>query len=168
MGRGKLAFELINNAKARNLAFQKRKMSLKKKAYELSTLCDVPVCVLVYSPDHPPDSEPPLIYPENRDEAQSIINRYLAIPPKGENRSKRRSLDLHDVVQQGNIKRRRVDDSTASNPDCPNLVASNLDGLNGDQLCNMVSVLDQKLQFVQNRIAGFENYLDPDFGFFWS
>ncbi|KAI4308453.1 hypothetical protein L6164_031530 [Bauhinia variegata] len=56
MGRGRLVIEPLNNEKARNASFVKRKTGLIKKAYELSTLCGVDLCLLIYGPE--PNAQP--------------------------------------------------------------------------------------------------------------
>ena len=45
MGRSRLPLELIPKEKSRKITFQKRTMGLKKKTYEISTLCGVDACV---------------------------------------------------------------------------------------------------------------------------
>ncbi|GFQ05832.1 mads-box transcription factor pheres 2 [Phtheirospermum japonicum] len=44
--------EFIVNKKSRNTTFKRRKEGLVKKIKELSTLCDVDACMIIYSPDH--------------------------------------------------------------------------------------------------------------------
>ncbi|KAI8025717.1 Developmental protein SEPALLATA 3 [Camellia lanceoleosa] len=48
MGKAKQNMELIRNDKTQYVTFQKRKKGLKKKTYELKTLCDVEVCLIIY------------------------------------------------------------------------------------------------------------------------
>ncbi|KAF3432722.1 hypothetical protein FNV43_RR23824 [Rhamnella rubrinervis] len=52
MGRGKLKLELITNEKSRKRTFEKRSKGLVKKCSELSTLCDVDVCMVMVDPRH--------------------------------------------------------------------------------------------------------------------
>ena len=49
MGRIKLQIKKIEHNKSRQVTFSKRKDGLLKKAYELSTLCDVEVALIVFS-----------------------------------------------------------------------------------------------------------------------
>ncbi|KAL6984015.1 hypothetical protein U1Q18_017390 [Sarracenia purpurea var. burkii] len=77
MGRAKRRMELINNEKARYATFQKRKKGLEKKTYELKTLCDVEVCLIIYRPkmdEHPTEPE---IWPPNPDVIQQSIETNL-------------------------------------------------------------------------------------------
>ena len=50
MGRIKLPIKKIGHNKSRQVTFSKKKDGLLKKAYELSTLCDVEVALIVFSP----------------------------------------------------------------------------------------------------------------------
>ncbi|THU57598.1 hypothetical protein C4D60_Mb03t05200 [Musa balbisiana] len=53
MARKKVKLEWIANDTARKATFKKRKKGLMKKVSELSTLCDVKACMLIYGPDEP-------------------------------------------------------------------------------------------------------------------
>ncbi|KAL0457476.1 UNVERIFIED_CONTAM: hypothetical protein Slati_1086800 [Sesamum latifolium] len=72
MGRRKLRRELISNEKARVAAFEKRKKSLEKAAYELSTLCGVHIGIIVYSPARNNKAKEPTICPRNGHESGII------------------------------------------------------------------------------------------------
>ena len=48
MGRSKIKIEKIENDKARNIAFNKRKKGLLKKSMELSILCDVQIYLFIF------------------------------------------------------------------------------------------------------------------------
>ncbi|XP_038890378.1 floral homeotic protein FBP1-like [Benincasa hispida] len=77
MGRGKLSMKLIGNEKSRKTTFYKRKASLLRKAYELSTLCDVRVCVFVYGPNQN-DQSPFQVHtwPPCREDVNNLIASY--------------------------------------------------------------------------------------------
>ena len=71
MGNHKLTIELIADKKSRYKTFKRREMGLKKKFYELCTLCDVKACLIVYGSDGDgPSSSQPRFWPKNRDEAE--------------------------------------------------------------------------------------------------
>ncbi|KAJ8500835.1 hypothetical protein OPV22_011387 [Ensete ventricosum] len=53
MARKKVKLEWIVNHSARKATFKKRKKGLMKKVSELSTLCDVKACMIIYGPDEP-------------------------------------------------------------------------------------------------------------------
>ncbi|KAL9811614.1 putative transcription factor MADS-type1 family [Arabidopsis thaliana] len=50
MGMKKVKLSLIANERSRETSFMKRKNGIMKKLYELSTLCGVQACTLIYSP----------------------------------------------------------------------------------------------------------------------
>nr|USH46161.1 MADS-box protein [Ipomoea batatas] len=49
MVRGKVEMKRIENATSRQVTFSKRRVGLRKKAYELSVLCDVEVALIIFS-----------------------------------------------------------------------------------------------------------------------
>ncbi|CAB4305815.1 unnamed protein product [Prunus armeniaca] len=78
MGRRKtkLALELIQDDKARKITFRKRKNGLFKKAFELTTLCDVKVCTIVYEKKSEGKLAPPQTFPAKFEEVKEIIDKY--------------------------------------------------------------------------------------------
>ncbi|CAN8265264.1 unnamed protein product [Cochlearia groenlandica] len=50
MTRQKVKMKFIENESARKTTYNKRKKGILKKAYELTTLCDVPIAVIIQSP----------------------------------------------------------------------------------------------------------------------
>lgn len=92
MGRAKLSMELIKKSKARNTAFKTRKSSLKKKVYELATLCGIKAMMIIYGPKQDTQQTCPLepeIFPINRDEVLELINNY-----KGQSLEDRRNRTI--------------------------------------------------------------------------
>ncbi|KAM7504815.1 hypothetical protein LguiB_003719 [Lonicera macranthoides] len=74
MGRARVKMELIKNEKTRQSTFQKRKNCLKKKALELSTLCDVKIGIIIFGPKS--DDEPEIWPGTNPDDIKEIIQNY--------------------------------------------------------------------------------------------
>ncbi|XP_074376701.1 agamous-like MADS-box protein AGL80 [Apium graveolens] len=109
MGRGKLSMELIKNWKARNLAFQIRKNTLKKKVYELATLCGIKAMVIIYGPKQdtlqtcpPPEPE---VLPDNRDQVLDLINNYKGQSPE----DRRKKTVLLSDFYKGKIEKAEKD-----------------------------------------------------------
>ncbi|CAA7052359.1 unnamed protein product [Microthlaspi erraticum] len=50
MTRSKVKLEFISNDASRKNTFRKRNKGLLKKVNELSTLCGIPACAIIYSP----------------------------------------------------------------------------------------------------------------------
>ncbi|GMH22973.1 hypothetical protein Nepgr_024816 [Nepenthes gracilis] len=156
MERAKLTMEFITNEKARDTTFQKRKKGLKKKAYELSTLCDVPICVIIYHCSSQSELE---IWPSNREKVRKIIDRYNSVPKENQ---QKRAHTLGDIlegrkrkVEQDLFKQQK--NSTATK--YSNWHAS-FDSFDKDQLMKMLLILDERLKTVRTRIASMKGSED--------
>ncbi|CAA0404989.1 unnamed protein product [Arabidopsis thaliana] len=81
MGMKKVKLSLIANERSRKTSFMKRKDGIFKKLHELSTLCGVQACALIYSPFIPvPESWP------SREGAKKVASRFLEMPPTARTR----------------------------------------------------------------------------------
>ncbi|GLT68830.1 hypothetical protein SLA2020_410280 [Shorea laevis] len=76
MARTKLVLKKIQNKAYRHITFAKRKTGLVKKAYELSTLCDVEVALIIFSPAGK------LILFEGKKRLEEIVSHYLDSPAR--------------------------------------------------------------------------------------
>ncbi|XVE61377.1 hypothetical protein DITRI_Ditri06bG0034500 [Diplodiscus trichospermus] len=61
MTRKKVRLEWIHNDCARRASLKKRRLGLLKKVSELTTLCDIKACLIIYSPDE----EEPMVWPSH-------------------------------------------------------------------------------------------------------
>lgn len=105
MGRAKLSMTLISSEKARYATFQKRKKGLKKKTYELQTLCGVEVCLIIYRPKidvHAPGIE---FWPQNNEEIEALIDVYQKQPVEDRNR---RTINLSHFFED---RKRKVEEA---------------------------------------------------------
>ncbi|KAG6431042.1 hypothetical protein SASPL_109117 [Salvia splendens] len=75
MGRGKLKMEMIEEEKSRILTMKKRKKGLIKKLHQLTTLCDVPACMIFHDPTTNSTS---VWLEEDPDQVRSLIEAYKA------------------------------------------------------------------------------------------
>ncbi|XP_043725969.1 agamous-like MADS-box protein AGL80 [Telopea speciosissima] len=75
MARKKVKLAFIQNDSARRATFRKRKMGIMKKVSELSTLCGVSACAIVYGPN---ESEPE-VWPSPQ-EAKRVVARFKRMP----------------------------------------------------------------------------------------
>lgn len=75
MTRTKIHLAFMQNDSARKSTLKKRKIGLMKKVHELSTLCGVDACVMIYSPNNPE----PDVWP-SRSEAERVINKFKNMP----------------------------------------------------------------------------------------
>lgn len=92
--RGKLKIQWIVENASRNATFRKRRATLLEKAKELSTLCKIPVVVVVYGPG---GNAEPASWPE-LEEAKKIMQKYQALP---EASKVTRRLDNEGLLRQG-------------------------------------------------------------------
>lgn len=81
MPKSKVNLVYIENDSARRVTFNKRKDGLMKKAYELTTLCDIAACAILFSPYN----HEPLVWPSQL-EAQKVISRFRNMPELEQNR----------------------------------------------------------------------------------
>ncbi|KAL9243457.1 hypothetical protein vseg_017342 [Gypsophila vaccaria] len=72
MARSKVNLRYIRNNTARKVTYKKRSKGLLKKTQEISVLCGVDACAVVYSPY----SETPLIWPSSESEVRRIVLEY--------------------------------------------------------------------------------------------
>ncbi|KAI4307677.1 hypothetical protein L6164_030840 [Bauhinia variegata] len=75
MTRKKVKLQFIPNDSARKATFKKRKKGLMKKVSELSTLCGIDACAIVYSPYDPQ----PEVWPSEMG-AQRVLARFRRMP----------------------------------------------------------------------------------------
>ncbi|XP_059639608.1 agamous-like MADS-box protein AGL82 [Cornus florida] len=76
MGRRRILPERISNKKARYASFHKRRMCMEKKTFELSTLCGVEACMVVYDLTHDDDDRQPYIWPKDPDAIRHMFTLY--------------------------------------------------------------------------------------------
>ncbi|KAG8043040.1 hypothetical protein GUJ93_ZPchr0106g33684 [Zizania palustris] len=96
--------ELITNESTRKKTLKRRQAGLLKKTKELSTLCSIPACVVVYNTD---DDEANLAAWPSIPEAKAILTKVMDMP---EADRPRRMLDPEGFLQQQITKlRRRID-----------------------------------------------------------
>ncbi|KAL6322390.1 hypothetical protein AAG906_007943 [Vitis piasezkii] len=152
MGRSRLPLELIPKEKSRKITFQKRTMGLKKKTYEISTLCGVDACVIIYnwtSDDRPME---PIFWPSNPEEVKSIINRY-----KEHSKEERglKTLDLSGFFEERTKKIQKeiskLGHQGADQTKYPTW-DDRLNDLSADQLRELVNALGNKLEVIKSRV----------------
>ncbi|KAM3270519.1 agamous-like MADS-box protein AGL80 [Capsicum chacoense] len=75
MGRKKVKLDIIENITKRKVSYKKRQKGLIKKAFELKTLCNVEMAVIIYSPYH----IEPKLFPNN-DDAIETFSKFRELP----------------------------------------------------------------------------------------
>ncbi|XP_059623147.1 agamous-like MADS-box protein AGL82 [Cornus florida] len=151
MGRAKLEMKLISNERARNITFQKRKKCLKKKIYELTTLCDVKACMIIYGPrldDRPIEPE---IWPTDLSEIQRSIKLYK---DQTSEHHRKRTLDLSNFFEDRKKKAEYALEKQCKKNEEAKYPSwdDQYDQLSIEQLKKFHIILAGKLEFVKKRI----------------
>ncbi|RVW38733.1 Agamous-like MADS-box protein AGL82 [Vitis vinifera] len=152
MGRSRLPLELIPKEKSRKITFQKRTMGLKKKTYEISTLCGVDACVIIYSWTSDDRPMEPIFWPSNPEKVKSIINRY-----KEHSKEERglKTLDLSGFFEERTKKIQKeiskLGHQGADQTKYPTW-DDQLNDLSVDQLRELVNALGTKLEVIKSRV----------------
>ncbi|KAJ3671699.1 hypothetical protein LUZ60_007778 [Juncus effusus] len=95
MARKKVNLAWIPNDATRRATFKKRKRGLIKKAYELSVLCNVKTCVVIYGPHDPK----PEVWP-SQNETLEILSKFKELPEQDQ---------CKKMVNQEGFLRQRVE-----------------------------------------------------------
>lgn len=153
MGRGKLKMEMIGDEKTRYRTFRNRSKGLKKKLHELSTLCDVEACMILCHGDAAdgPCSSRPDVWPENRDEVERIINRYLNERKEDD---RKRTLDLSDVLgsTKTKVEPEKLMEKNGKSEGRASGAGIELEGLSYEKLMELLEKLDKKIEDVDSLI----------------
>uniref|UniRef100_A0A6N2M1J9 MADS-box domain-containing protein n=1 Tax=Salix viminalis TaxID=40686 RepID=A0A6N2M1J9_SALVM len=125
-----------NGAKPmKNKSFEERKQTLKKKASELATLCDVPVCLVCVNPDGTTET-----WPEEEARVFDVLMAYKA-QPTIKNEGKEDEKGKEKVVDKA--------------PEVFETWDTRLEYLPEESLVDVLKILDRQLQAV-NRAVGKE------------
>ena len=76
MGRKKANLQLIENDKARKVSYTKRVKGIVRKTQELSVMCGVDACAVIYGPY----SQAPVVWPSSEAEARRILTNFKRKP----------------------------------------------------------------------------------------
>ncbi|KAI8548214.1 hypothetical protein RHMOL_Rhmol07G0255700 [Rhododendron molle] len=95
MTRSKVNLTYISNDSARRVTFRKRESGLIKKAQEITTLCGIDACAIIFRPNDPE----PNVWPSQL-EAQRVISRFRNLSPVEQNRK---------MVDQESFTRQRLE-----------------------------------------------------------
>ncbi|XP_058196193.1 agamous-like MADS-box protein AGL80 [Rhododendron vialii] len=152
MTRTKVNIEYIAKDAERKSTFKRRKKGLMKKAEELSILCAVNACAIIFCPyDLEPDVWPSQL------EVQLIITKLRNMSPLGQNR---RMIDQKDFISQ---QLTRVNEQVAKqhrevrHKKMTNIMFECLNGkgfeyLNMSDLNDLNSLLSQNIRAIERRI----------------
>nr|XP_016484291.1 PREDICTED: agamous-like MADS-box protein AGL82 [Nicotiana tabacum] len=132
--------ELIQDHKTRKSTFQKRKACLIKKISELSILCDIKACMIIYEGNNCEE-----IWPNDPNEVQELINLYKNQPI--EDRSKRENSlcsFLENEKKKAEIKMAKL--KTKIKTEKYPTWDSRFNYLSEKELRNLAGVLEKKME----------------------
>ncbi|KAG4974605.1 Agamous-like MADS-box protein AGL80 [Glycine max] len=105
MARKKVDFTYISNPRKRKAALKKRKNGLLKKIDEITTLCGIQACAIIYTPDEPE----PEVWPSNQG-VESVIFNFRGVSESARNKRMfcQESLLMKNItLAQGQLKKLR-------------------------------------------------------------
>uniref|UniRef100_A0A0D3HPL8 MADS-box domain-containing protein n=2 Tax=Oryza TaxID=4527 RepID=A0A0D3HPL8_9ORYZ len=88
MGRVKLKIKKLENSSGRHVTYSKRRSGILKKAKELSILCDIPLILLMFSPN-----DKPTICVGDHSSIEDVITKYAQQTPQERAKRKLESLE---------------------------------------------------------------------------
>ncbi|XP_039003304.1 agamous-like MADS-box protein AGL80 [Hibiscus syriacus] len=153
MTRKKVELVYITNDSKRKASYKKRKKGLMKKVSELSTLCGVDACVIMYNPYDPQ----PEVWPSPMG-VQQVLSKFRQIPEMEQSKKmvnqesfliQRNTKASEQLIKQCMINREKE----MTHVMFQNLVGKDgIDGLNMMDLNDLGWLIDQNLKEVEKRI----------------
>ncbi|EAY81734.1 hypothetical protein OsI_36907 [Oryza sativa Indica Group] len=94
MGRVKLKIKKLENSSGRHITYSKRRSGILKKAKELSILCDIPLILLMFSPN-----DKPTICVGDHSSIEDVITKYAQQTPQERAERKLERLEFQNDMQ---------------------------------------------------------------------
>ncbi|XP_021752518.1 agamous-like MADS-box protein AGL80 [Chenopodium quinoa] len=154
MVRKKVKLAYIENDSCRRVTYRKRVKNLVKKTRELSVLCGVDACAIIYGQDE----QAPVVWPSSEEEAKRIISDYNS---KSELDPSQRGFNQYTFLNDSVIKaKERLLKLQRKNREkqIANMVSdilsgkSSLDQVNPNDLGDLLWVIEDKIRTIQYRI----------------
>ncbi|XP_062028784.1 agamous-like MADS-box protein AGL80 [Rosa rugosa] len=163
MPRARVKLAWIGSESARRASFNKRKDGLVKKVIELSTLCDVPACIIIYGRG----SNQPIVWPD-RPRAEEVIRRYLRLP--GYVRCKK-TLSQESYLKEKVAKMEEKHNKTLRSNTMKDMDDLMRQGQNGkplyeldiNQTNGLLNFVEEKMKEIQNQFAFSEQAGGPSY-----
>ncbi|WMV54244.1 hypothetical protein MTR67_047629 [Solanum verrucosum] len=137
MGRSKIKVEFFQDHKKRKLTFVNRKAGLVKKISELSILCDIKACMIIYEGNNHQ------MWPNDSNEVKELINLYKTQPFEG--RSKR-GKTLSNYFEDDEKKKAEI--KVEKYPTWN----SRFDYLSQKELQNLAEVVEKRMEKAKGKI----------------
>ncbi|CAA0840083.1 Agamous-like MADS-box protein AGL80 [Striga hermonthica] len=162
MTRKKVKLAFISNDSSRKATFKKRKKGLMKKVSELSTLCGIEACAIVYSPyEAQPD-----VWPDGRGGAQRVLAHFKRMPEMEQSKkmvNQEMFLSQRGARAADHLKKLRKDnrekEMTRLMYEC--LTGRGVHGLPPPDLNDVTWLLDRSLKEIYSRIEALRKDKQP-------
>ncbi|XP_050213207.1 agamous-like MADS-box protein AGL81 [Mercurialis annua] len=139
---------LRGDKQAQTASFLKRGPTLKKKALELQTLCDVSVVIVRYGPDGSLD-----IWPENEAQVRDVVMRY-----KGFEKTRKKERNLFDflVDKKAKLLKKKTQLMKTKLHATIDTLSKHVEGLSGHKLTRFLDFLEEKSRSYQEKLTSLE------------
>ncbi|XP_043725757.1 agamous-like MADS-box protein AGL80 [Telopea speciosissima] len=153
MARRKVKLAFMQNDAARKATYKKRRSGIMKKVKELSTLCDVTACAIVYGPYEPK----PEVWP-SPPEAKHVLTRFLSL--SGMDKYKK-MMNQEEFLRESIAKlREKLKKLVMDNKEKENTKLmfeclagqKDLNDLSLETLGDLAWLVDSKMEIIQDRI----------------
>ncbi|XP_021774627.1 agamous-like MADS-box protein AGL80 [Chenopodium quinoa] len=163
MARKKVKLAFIENATSRKATSSKRTKGLVKKTQELSVLCDIDACAIIFAKD----AQVPVVWPSSEAEIKRIISNYR---DNSDMYQLQRQLDQQSLSEVNVIKtEEKVERIQRKNRDLQieNMVTdimtgkSTIEQVDPCDLSDLILVLENRMKSVQHRLKVFGKNSNP-------
>lgn len=142
----------ISNDATRRATLKKRRKGLLKKVRELSILCDVRACAIIYSPNEPQ----PEVWPSAA-EAARLLSRFRALPEMEQSKKMmnqetflcQRASKLHDKLRRYDRENHDLESAALLREA---MAGASVSSLHIEELAALAWALDHRNKAVQDRI----------------
>ena len=156
MARKKVKLEWITNDVARRATFKKRRKGLVKKVSELSTLCDVKACLIVYGHNEPA----PEVWPSVM-EAVRVLAKLKRMPEMEQSKKmmnqegfmRKRIAKLQDQLRKQDRENRELETTLLM---YQSLMGKSLDGVGIEEVTSLAWLVEMKVNEVKKRVEGYK------------
>ncbi|CAN8304426.1 unnamed protein product [Cochlearia groenlandica] len=154
MGRRKVTHELISDNSTRRVTFRKRKDGLLKKLNELTILCGLRACAIIYS-DY---KEGPEVWP-NRKETRVLLNRLSSLPVEKQTKYMMDQNDLMKRMVQEAEKKLEKEKMHTRVMELGVIASCNEinDADHSEDLVKAADLVEKKVKVIRERILALEN-----------
>ncbi|XP_020576285.1 agamous-like MADS-box protein AGL80 [Phalaenopsis equestris] len=153
MARKKVKLEWIANGSARRATFKKRRKGVLKKVEELSTLCDVKACLIVYGPG---ESQPE-VWPSPQ-EANRVLAKLRRLPEMEQSRKmmnqegfiRHRITKLQEQIRKQDRENRELETMLLMQQGLAGKI--NLQSIESRSLTSLAWLIELKMKEVRKRL----------------